>query len=615
MPAPYDVICISSIDWDFIWQSHQEIMSRYAARGHRVLFIENTGLRTPQLRDVQRIRRRWHNWRRGVYGIRKERDNLFIFSPLIIPLPNVRPATWVNQWLLRFILQRWMRAVGFTHPIIWAFLPTQLTLDLLDHLDHRLLVYYCAARFSMTPSTIGQRIEHTERRLLKQADLVFAISRALADHCAQHASRVHLFPLGVNLQVFDASRQLPVPSELEGLARPIIGYIGGVHQWVDVKLLRAAALAHPDYAFVFVGPVQTDTAPLADLPNVVFIGERSHRRLPAYVQAFDVGIIPYRVTDYTRHVYPSKLNEYLAMGKPVVSTDLSEVREFQRQFDGVVRIGRDAAEFSQALEDALQHRTNGVTERCQRAAAANNWDVRVTQMSSLVHEALEDKWEQQERQWHQVLVSLARASTRRFLKALWPGLVAYLVLFHTPMLWWVAKPLRMSQSPVRADAIVVFAGGVGESGQAGQGHQERIAHAVSLYHQGYAPILLLSSGYRYALQEADVMRVLAVSLGVPAEAITLEESAANTYENVLRSAALLRRHGYRSALVVSSPFHMRRVSLVWRKAASDIDPTWSPIPYSHFFGDQRTVHLTLKHWQAILHEYLGMLYYWWKGWI
>ena len=155
MPTPYDVICISSIDWDFMWQSHQEIMSRLAAGGNRVLFIENTGVRVPTLRDLPRIRHRWRNWRRGVYGIRQERENLFVFSPLVIPFPHSRVAAWINRQVVLFVVRRWSRAMGFTQPIIWTYLPTRLTLDLVSHIEHRLLVYYCAAFFSARQDLAG----------------------------------------------------------------------------------------------------------------------------------------------------------------------------------------------------------------------------------------------------------------------------------------------------------------------------------------------------------------------------------------------------------------------------------------------------------------------------
>jgi len=95
-----DILCLSSIDWDFIWQGHQQIMSTLAREGNRVLFIENTGVRAPGLRDLSRLRHRLQNWRRSTRGFRKERENLFLYSPLILPFPYFRLARWVNRALL-----------------------------------------------------------------------------------------------------------------------------------------------------------------------------------------------------------------------------------------------------------------------------------------------------------------------------------------------------------------------------------------------------------------------------------------------------------------------------------------------------------------------------------
>src|SRR5438128_9834117 len=107
-----DILCISSIDWDFIWQGHQEIMSTLAAEGHRVLFVENTGVRPPRMRDFPRLRHRVRNWLRGINGFRRERQNLWVYSPLVLPFPYSRSARAVNLFIIRRALQRWMRAVG-----------------------------------------------------------------------------------------------------------------------------------------------------------------------------------------------------------------------------------------------------------------------------------------------------------------------------------------------------------------------------------------------------------------------------------------------------------------------------------------------------------------------
>ena len=99
-----NIICISSIDWDFIWQGHQEIMATFAKNGNRVLFIENTGVRTPRIKDIPRVKSRIKNWFKGVKGIRQEMENLYIFSPLVIPFPYLRVARFINRRLILYIL-------------------------------------------------------------------------------------------------------------------------------------------------------------------------------------------------------------------------------------------------------------------------------------------------------------------------------------------------------------------------------------------------------------------------------------------------------------------------------------------------------------------------------
>ncbi len=135
--------------------------------------------------------------------------------------------------------------------------------------------------------------------------------------------------------------------------------------------------------------------------------------------------------------------------------------------------------------------------------------------------------------------------------------------------------------------------------------------------------MVFSSGYMYAFKEPLVMKVLAVSLGVPEEAIILEDRAKNTYENVKFSKDILAQNNWNKMLLVSSPYHMRRTSLVFNKIAKEIKVRYTPIPKSLFYahpekdghGKRIWKQINLQQIKGIIHEYLGILYYWWKGWI
>ena len=613
MPRRQDVLCISSIDWDFIWQGHQEIMSSLAADGHRVLFLENTGVRTPNVRDLARVRSRVRNWWRGTKGFRQERPNLFVYSPIVLPMPYSRVARSVNRWLLMRALRRWMRATGFYRPIVWTFLPTPLALDLIKELDPQLTVYYCIDDLASS-SPGAKRIVGYEHQLFQQADLVFVTSEQLRKRASQHSERVHLFPFGVNFERFDRVRagSAPEPEDMRPLRRPVVGYVGGLHQWLDQALIADVAARMPEADFALVGPAQIDVSVLKACGNVRLLGQRSHDELPRYVKAFDVGIVPYRLTDYTANVYPTKLNEYLVMGLPVVATDLPEIRRFNAEHGGIVSIAADAVAFAAAIREALQRPAPGVIERRVAVAHSNSWQNRIASMATLIDEGIERRARTEQR-WDETLKRVYWRTRSRLLQTLVAVAAIYLIVFQTNLVWRAAEPLKLSGPPVPADAIVVFAGGVGESGRAGGGAQERLKRAVDLYRAGYAPRMILSSGYVYSFREAEVMRALAIDQGIPASAIVLEQKAANTYENVRFVDDILREHHWSRILLVSSPYHMRRATLVWRRQAADVTVVPTPAIDSQFYQHDRGA--SFEQVRAMLQEYLAIAAYWRRGWL
>ncbi len=608
-----DVVCISSIDWDFIWQGHQEIMSTLAAQGHRVLFVENTGVRAPRARDLPRLGQRIRNWWRGTKGFREERPRLFVYSPLLLPLPYSRIARALNRLLLGRALRRWMRATSFYRPIVWTFLPTPVALDLIADLDPALTIYYCIDDLAAS-SPGAKRIAASEERLFARADLVFVTSEKLRERAARISSRVHFFPFGVNFERFDRVRQSsdPPPADLQDLVRPVVGYLGGLHQWVDQPLVAAVAEQMPDVTFAFVGPAQVDVSTLERCANVKLLGQRGHDTVPAYVKAFDVGLVPYRVADYTMNVYPTKLNEYLVMGIPVVATDLPEIRRYNDRHGQLVDVASDPGSFAGAIRRSLNGSADGVVARRVAAAHQNSWQSRIAAMNALIDEALEHRAAAATR-WDETLRRVYRENRTHFVTVAAAVAGLFVLVFYTNFVWLVARPLQVHEPLTPADAIVVFAGGVGESGKAGGGTEERVQHAVDVYRRGLATHLVLSSGYVYSFPEAQVMRSLATQQGVPDEAIVLEERSTDTHQNVEYVNDIMKRQGWRSALLVSSPYHMRRALLTWRKAAPEVRVVPAAPPRSQFYDHARGA--SFDQVRAIVHEYAAIVTYWFRGWI
>jgi uncharacterized SAM-binding protein YcdF (DUF218 family)/glycosyltransferase involved in cell wall biosynthesis len=616
MTKTHDILCISSIDWDFIWQGHQQIMSTLAAEGHRVLFLENTGVRAPKVRDLPRVRQRVRNWWRGTKGFREERPNLFVYSPLLLPLPYSRIARWINRFVLVRALKRWMHATGFYRPIVWTFLPTPLALDLARAVDPQVTIYYCIDDLPSS-SPAARRIVPSEERLFREADLVFVTSESLRRRAAAYTSRVHLFPFGVNFEQFDRVRQStdPPPADLRALKdlkRPVVGYVGGLHQWVDQPLVAAVAASMPDATFAFVGPRQADVSTLERCPNIHLFGQRSHPDVARYVKGFDVGIVPYLLSDYTANVYPTKLNEYLVMGLPVVATDLPEIRRFNAEHGEIVEVASNADAFADAIRRSLNDSPPSVVERRMAVAHSNSWASRIAAMNRLIDDAVARRAASSQR-WDETLRRVYWQTRPRIAETVLALTAVYLLVFQTNLLWQIAAPLRLSAPPRHADAIVVFAGGVGESGKAGGGAPERLKQAVDLYRAGWAPYMVLSSGYVYSFREAESMRALAIDQGVPAANIVLDERATNTYENVKFVDDILRDHRWTSILLVSSPYHMRRALGVWHKVAPEVAVVPAPPLQSQFYDHGRGANL--EQVRGIAQEYLAIFAYWRRGWV
>ncbi|MDO8730209.1 MAG: YdcF family protein [Candidatus Omnitrophota bacterium] len=191
-----------------------------------------------------------------------------------------------------------------------------------------------------------------------------------------------------------------------------------------------------------------------------------------------------------------------------------------------------------------------------------------------------------------------------------PALLA--ILCFSPLYQFFAVPLVLSNPLTRSDAIVVLGGGVDEYGEPTESTLERVHYGVGLYKEAFAPKLIFSTGVTDLFSEAQVMRRLALSWGVPTEDIVMEEDSRNSYENVLYTHRLLLEKGWQRPIVVSSPYHMRRVALVYEKAFPEEDPLYAPVRPSVFYQTTSPLH-RFRQVLALIREYLALGWYWMRG--
>lgn len=384
--APRDAIVLSSVDWDFNWQGQHEISARLAARGGKVLFVENTGSRAPRWSDLERIGTRARRWLGGpVRAAARARSDVTVYAPIVAPYPW-HPASRVIDRVI-FVPAVRRLAASLQDPLIWAFLPTPATVDAIRacRTAGSAVAYYCVSDFS-TVSEDPEGLHRTEDALLDECDVVFTNGDALRHRYAGRHDRVYVHPFGVDTMLFDPTRTLTVPKELEAIPRPWVGYIGALHRHMARDWLVSALDHMPDVAFVFVGPIQPDTdlSEVAARRNAYFLGPRDHAELPAFVAAFDVCLIPYAHNAYTRSVVPTKLFEYLAMGRPIVSTALPELLATQG-LSRLVNLVNGPAEFARAIRTALGD--PGDDGRRRAYAMRFGWDSSLENMISEMDEA------------------------------------------------------------------------------------------------------------------------------------------------------------------------------------------------------------------------------------
>lgn len=382
-----DVICISSVDWGSLWQAQQSICSRLARDGSRVLYIENTGIRAPRFSDFDRIAGRARRWFRSrkAHGIHNAEPRLEVLSPLALP-PFGRIRRALNRRLFVESIGRTIESIGIRDPIVWAYLPTDTTLDLYDRVatPASRLVYYCLGDFPCL--TRDPAIVDAERTLVERADVVFVNREEFAARFQPWNCNVHLYPVGVSMDAFTLG--VAVAKAVRDLPRPRIGCVGALHEIKsDFSFLASLARLRPRWSWIFLGPRSSGTIELEALPNVHLLDEVPHSALASHIEGFDVCIVPYRESEFMRTSVPTKINEYLAMGKPIVATPCDYSNEMDAE--GAIHVAaHDPHAFIAAIEARLDDTSDRQVAQRRLFASRADWNERLGRMCAIVRDVL-----------------------------------------------------------------------------------------------------------------------------------------------------------------------------------------------------------------------------------
>jgi glycosyltransferase involved in cell wall biosynthesis len=381
-PAAPGIIAFAK-DWHEDPTSNHHVL-RELARTRRVLWLNSVGTRTPKLssgRDLGKIRRKLGEFARGPVNVE---NDLWVFSPLVLPLPHNPIARALNARILRATIAGLRWRLGLRDFDLWTFLPN--VADYIGTLGERRSVYYCVDEWSLFSYLDEQETRRAEDTLLRKVDVCFAINHALADAKRAVNPATHVSPHGVDHAQFaralDPALALPADvASLRAQKRPVIGFYGTIQDWVDLALVEAVAKRRPDWSFVLLGQIMVDVARLRALPNVLLPGRKPHEELPAYCKAFDVGLIPYVISERMTYVNPIKLREYLSAGVPVVSTAVPEVVRHAH----LCTIAGTPDELEAAIARALDD-PPGARQARSEAMKHETWAARVATVARIVDE-------------------------------------------------------------------------------------------------------------------------------------------------------------------------------------------------------------------------------------
>lgn len=368
-PTKPTILCLSHLRWNFVYQRPQHLMSRFA-KMFQVLFFEE-----PVASEGETA---WLEVKMVDEGVR-----------VLIPhLPAHHIGTPEGTNLLRNLLDRYLM-IAEADPILWYYTPMSLAFT--DHLNASLVVYDCMDELSAFLGAPPALLDY-EKALFKIADIVFTGGYSLYETKREQHQNVHPMPSSVDVLHFGMARlNNEQPLDQANISGPKIGFYGVIDERIDVELIRQIATARPEWQLIMIGPiVKIDPTTLPRLPNIHYLGPKAYGELPLYLSGWEVALMPFAINQSTRYISPTKTPEYLAGGRPVVSTPIHDVVHMYGE-TGLVLIADDTEMFIESIEKALIAMGNpsAIATKADTILLGMSWDKTWHNMYLLMEDRLQ----------------------------------------------------------------------------------------------------------------------------------------------------------------------------------------------------------------------------------
>ena len=383
--AGLHVLCFGGEDWWYHNRAHMDmqLMRQFARRG-RVLYVNSVIMRKLKLGEggmfLRRLSRKAASLRRGLV---EAMPGFFVYTPLSAPVHHLPILGGLNQAALGWQVRRAARKAALGAPIVWVACPAARRAAL--SCGGAGLVYQRSDRYEQYPGVDARLISRLDRDLKAEAAVTFFAGMELYEEERSQCRRAYYLEHGVDYELFaQAHEDETVPEEMKGLSRPVVGFFGGMDPHTfDAGLAAAAATACGEMTFVFIGSGSCDLSGLASLPNVRIVGRRPYEQIPRYGKCFDVAIMPWVRSRWIEACNPVKLKEYLALGKPVVSTPFGELARYA----GLVTAAEGAEAFAAAIRSSLAEDGDDLRRKRRQRVMGHSWSAKADEAARVILEA------------------------------------------------------------------------------------------------------------------------------------------------------------------------------------------------------------------------------------
>jgi UDP-galactopyranose mutase len=365
LPGAPDLVCLSHLRWDFVYQRPQHLFSR-CAKERRVFFIEEPVFDDGPIR----------------MDVSQREDGLHV----VVPHLTHETGDEARDAVLQELLDGLFKDYRVREHILWYYTP--MAMSFTRHLEPVAVVYDCMDELSAFKGA-PPALRFHEAELFNRADLVFTGGQSLYEFKRKQHRSVHAFPSSIDVKHFAQARKITEdPADQKDIPHPRLGFFGVIDERLDIELIKDLAEARPDWHLVIIGPVvKINEADLPRRENIHYLGGKSYKELPTYLAGWDVALLTFARNESTRFISPTKTPEYLAAGKPVVSTSIRDVIRPYEQLK-LVRIADSVEDFTGAVEAAMKDNLKAHMQRVDAFLARNSWDRTWEEMRELIEEAV-----------------------------------------------------------------------------------------------------------------------------------------------------------------------------------------------------------------------------------